>query len=144
MESTRVAVLTGPLRPREDESTPVGDAAGAVVTFLGVVRGEEGGTPIAGLEYSAYEPMATHVLEHLACETIERFGVLRVDVEHSRGLVPTGQCSFRLTISGAHRRETLDTMDWYIERMKQDAPIWKRAVAQTESHAADIAKAIDG
>jgi len=127
-----------------DEPTQVGDAAGAVVTFLGVVRGEEGGTLIAGLEYSVYEPMATRVLEHLARETIERFGVLRVNVEHSQGLVPTGQCSFGLTISGAHRRETLDAMDWYIERMKQDAPIWKRAVAERLSQATDMVKAKHG
>lgn len=126
MAHVHIAIADGPL---EDSRPALAEGAGAVITFLGIVRSDESGAPIEGLDYTAYEPMASRVLEHLAREAVSRFGVLAAHVEHSRGFVSTGACSFRLTIAGAHRREALDAMDWFIERMKQDAPIWKRAVS---------------
>lgn len=138
MHGVRVVITTGPLRQCEAEPTRDGDA-GAVVTFLGVVRGDEDGGRIDGLEYTVYEPMAGRVLEQLAHEALERFGVIAVDVEHSRGFVPVGACSFRLLVAGAHRREALDAMDWFIEQMKLKAPIWKRAAPQPLAHPEPVA-----
>ncbi len=102
--------------------------AGAVVCFEGVVRGEEEGRALKGLEYSAYEPMATRSLHALAERTIERHGVLGVDVWHSRGYVGVGEASFRLIVWSAHRAEGLVAMGEFIDEMKRDVPIWKAPV----------------
>jgi molybdopterin synthase catalytic subunit len=91
----------------------------------------EDGCLIAGLRYEMYDPMAERVLASLAHEAIEQFGVKEIRVEHSRGFVGAGERSFRLEIASAHRREALDAMDWYIDRMKRDAPIWKSAAFST-------------
>ncbi len=104
------------------------DGAGAVICFEGVVRPTEADRLIAGLRYETYDPMAEQELTRLAGEAVERFGVLAVAVEHSRGFVANFACSFRLRVASAHRKEGLAAMDWYIDQMKQAVPIWKHAV----------------
>ncbi len=104
------------------------DGAGAVVCFEGRVRELEDGRSIRGLCYEVYEPMAGDMLTVLGEETLCRHGLLGLCVEHSRGTVPVGECSFRLQVAGRHRREALEAMSQFIDRMKQDVPIWKTAV----------------
>ncbi len=138
MASVDVRILDGPIN-RIDPETGVDLDSGAVIVFNGVVRRDEQGEQLDALEYTTYDPMAERVLRALAEEAVERFGVRRVDVRHSRGRVDVGKCSFQLRVAGAHRRETLDAMDWFIEEMKRTAPIWKRPVAapraaQTGAH----------
>jgi molybdopterin-guanine dinucleotide biosynthesis protein A len=50
-----------------------------------------------------------------------------IAVEHSRGRVQPGECSFRLQMAAKHRQEALAAMAEFIDRMKRDAPIWKNA-----------------
>lgn len=102
--------------------------AGAVLHFEGVVRPTEDDRVIAGLTYQTYDPMAERQLRQLAYQAIERFGLLAVAAEHSRGFVPAGGCSFRLRVAAAHRKAALAAMDWFIDQMKRDVPIWKSPV----------------
>lgn len=118
----RISVTEGPLQPIKPDRLPGG---GAVILFEGLVRPEEDDQTIEGLRYEVYEPMAQQMLLALAVQTMEQFKVLAIVVEHSRGFVPTFECSFRLQIASKHRAEGLAAMDWFIHRMKQDVPIWK-------------------
>lgn len=117
-----VIIIDGPLPPAR---TLVCEGAGAIVVFEGVVRAEEDGRTIAALVYEAYEPMASATLARLAEHVTERHGLLGVRVEHSRGRVQAGQCSFRLQVASRHRKAALAAMDEFIDRMKADVPIWK-------------------
>lgn len=114
-----------PAPPNPDPADPAG--VGAAVVFEGIVRGMESGREIAALDYEAYEPMASRQLELLARDVLEKHGLKAVWVEHSRGRVGVGEVSFRLTVHAAHRKEALAGMDEFIDRMKKDVPIWKRA-----------------
>ena len=71
---------------------------------------------------------AREMLTVIGEETIRRYGLLGLCVEHSKGLVLVGECSFRLQVAGRHRREALAAMSQFIDRMKRDVPIWKAAV----------------
>lgn len=123
--NTSVQIYDGPL----PDAAPWRVAgAGAVMCFEGVVRPTEADQPIAGLRYETYDPMAENELHRLASEALDRFDILTVRVEHSRGFVANHACSFRLRIASAHRKEGLAAMDWYIDQMKQTVPIWKHAV----------------
>jgi len=104
------------------------NGAGAVLLFEGVVRPSEDGQPIEALDYEAYQPMAEQQLRALAQAMIDQFGVMAVVVEHSHDRVRAGECSFRLRIAAAHRKEALAAMDEFIDRMKRDVPIWKTPV----------------
>ena len=124
--SVSVRILDGPLPPRivDDAIKDVG----AVLWFEGIIRRHESGRAITGLKYQTYDPMAEKQLRSLATRAIEQFGVLGIAVEHSRGFVDAGACSFRLRITSQHRKEALTAMDWFIDQMKRDVPIWKSPV----------------
>jgi molybdopterin synthase catalytic subunit len=121
-----IAISDGPLAPLPHTSTE--PHAGAVVIFEGIVRGLEDGRPLRALDYEAYLPMAEAALRELASEAASTHGLLAVHVQHSHGVVPVGGCSFRLVIQAPHRKEALAAMDEFIDRMKRDAPIWKRPI----------------
>jgi molybdopterin synthase catalytic subunit len=118
-----VHIFPGPLRERLAWPTPEG--TGALVQFEGIVRPGEGDRTITALEYEAYHPMAIKQLDKLAADVISRYGLLGLCVEHSVGAVGVGECSFRLRIAAAHRKEALRAMDEFIDRMKRDVPIFK-------------------
>lgn len=127
--SVQIEIVEGAIGPRAgDQRAAVGDGVGAHVVFEGIVRGDEGGKKIAGLEYQAYEPMAGKQLKLLAEEIVRKHGLIELEVRHSRGMVRVGEVSFRLMVRSAHRKEALAAMDEFIDRMKKDVPIWKKAV----------------
>lgn len=101
---------------------------GAAIVFDGVVRADEGGRTIRALAYEVYEPMASNMLTELGREMLAKHGLVAIMVEHSRGEVPVGQRSFRLTVHALHRAEALAAVGEFIDRMKRDVPIWKTAL----------------
>ena len=120
-------ILPGPLPP-EPVAWQSPPGAGAVVRFEGVARPREGDRAIDALDYEAYEPMASRTLRGLAERICAEHGLLGICVEHSAGRVAVGECSFRLRVAGAHRREALAAMGQFIDQLKQDVPIWKKPV----------------
>ncbi len=126
-----VTLSEGPLAPISCGAEAVPDprcTIGAVVFFEGIVRAQEGERTIVALDYEAYRPMADRSLEQLARAVALRHGLQRVVVEHSVGRVAVGARSFRLTVESAHRVESLRAMSEFIDQMKLDVPLWKRAV----------------
>jgi molybdopterin synthase catalytic subunit len=124
--SVAILILDGPL-PAHQPVRP-SDANGAIVVFDGIVRAVEASDRIDALDYEVYEPMATRQLAALAEQMIEKHRVSSMRVWHSRGRVPVGGSSFRLEVVAPHRKESLQAMDEFIDRMKRDVPIWKRVV----------------
>jgi len=122
--TVRVQLTDGPLPPITNPSYTEG--SGAWIAFDGIVRPTEDGQHIVGLEYEAYRPMAEQQLEIIGHDLHEKHGLISMDIEHSFGFVPNFECSFRLIIESEHRKEGLVAMDEFIDRLKQDVPIWKR------------------
>jgi len=133
--NSQVHIIEGPLAPSPAPWEVEG--AGAVICFEGVVRPTEAGCRILALDYEVYEPMASEMLRALADELAGRFALLGVCVEHSRGRVAVGQRSFRLRVGSRHRLEGLSALAEFIDRMKQDVPIWKSAVLADQTTGAD-------
>ena len=109
------------------ESSP--DGAGAVVRFEGRVRAEEKNALIAALDYEAYEPMARRQMEKIARELGERHPCLAVRVRHRTGRVPVGEAAILIEVCAGHRAEAFALATAFMDRIKQDVPIWKSAVA---------------
>lgn len=123
--SVQVRLTDGPLSEMVDMPTTHG--SGARIVFDGIVRPMEDGATIEGLDYEAYRPMAEQQLAIIGNDLVEKHGLLMMDIEHSYGFVPNFACSFRLVIDSKHRKEGLKAMDEFIDRLKVDVPIWKRA-----------------
>ncbi len=133
--SVSVHITEGPLPPEGPAASP--DGRGATLVFEGVVRPSEEEDPITALDYEAYEPMASKMLHRLGEEVVGAFGLLALSVEHSVGRIAVGERSFRLRVVSYHRKEALAATDAFIDRLKQDVPIWKTAVPAARRSAVD-------
>lgn len=114
-----------PLQQRPEGIDP-GD--GAAVEFLGIVRAEEESRPLEALEYEAYAPMAEAAIARFIKEAQRRWPVRQVHVRHRTGLVPVGEASVLIRVHASHREEAFDACRFLIDRIKEEAPIWKKAV----------------
>jgi molybdopterin converting factor subunit 1 len=119
-------VTADPLDPREVEAAVAAPDTGATVTFTGTVRDNARGQQVSALEYEAYAPAAEKMLERVADEIKERWGLERVAIIHRIGLLPVGEASVVIAISSTHRDAAFDAARYAIERLKEIVPIWKK------------------
>ena len=103
-------------------------ADGAVVVFSGVVRADNRGRRVRWLEYEAYEAMAVPVLEQIAAEVREKFGVARLRVHHRTGRVEIGEPSVLVAAAAPHRAAAFRAAQHTMNEIKRVVPIWKREV----------------
>ena len=97
-------------------------AAGAIVTFQGTTRDVE------WLEYEAYREMAEERIAAIVADAVERHGLEAAAAEHRVGTVPLGEPSVAVAVSAAHREEAFAGAREIIDRIKAEAPIWKKEV----------------
>jgi len=100
--------------------------SGAVVTFLGIVRGENAGRRVRHLDYEAYEPLALRTFRLILDEAAARWPGVRMAVRHRTGRLMPGDTSVAIAAASAHRADAFAACRYAIERVKQIAPIWKR------------------
>jgi len=122
---TRVSVTEEPLDAGE-LSAWVGDpGAGAIVTFQGVTR------EVASLDYEAYREMAEERIAAILAECVERHGLLAAAAEHRVGSVALGEPAVVVAVAAGHRGEAFDGAREAIDRIKAEAPIWKRELDES-------------
>ena len=104
-------------------------AIGAVITFVGVVRGETEGRSVRYLEYEAYPEMAEQVLRQIGDEIRAHWETIReVAIVHRVGRLQVGETAVVIALSAAHRPEVFDAVRYAIDRLKEIVPIWKKEV----------------
>jgi MoaE-MoaD fusion protein len=96
--------------------------AGAVVTFEGVTR------EVEKLEYEAYVEMAEEKIAAIVAEAVELLGLCAAAAEHRVGDVPLGEPSVIVAVSAPHRPEAFEGARRIIDRVKAEAPIWKKEI----------------
>lgn len=101
---------------------------GAVVNFLGVVRGSEEGKTISAIDYEVFEKMVTHQFSLLFDEMEKRWPIESVRLVHRIGLVKVNEPSLWVEIVAPHRGEAFAACQWLIDEMKRVVPIWKQPV----------------
>ncbi len=120
-------VVDEPLTVAEHEDAVSDKAAGAVVSFAGVVRDHDGGRSVTELEYVGH-PSATEVIVELAEEFAARPGVQAVAVSHRIGLLGIGDVALACAVSAAHRGAAFTACAELVDEVKKRLPIWKRQV----------------
>jgi molybdopterin synthase catalytic subunit len=120
-------VVDEPLSVAEHEDAVAEKAAGAVVSFAGVVRDHDGGRSVTELEYVGH-PTAQEVIAELAAEFAARPGVTAVAVSHRVGLLGIGDVALACAVSAPHRGEAFTTCAELVDEVKKRLPIWKRQV----------------
>jgi len=98
---------------------------GAVTTFVGLVRNENGGRRVLWLEYEAYAPLAEKSFARIDEEAGERWPSVGLAIHHRIGRIEIGDASVVIAATSPHRAEAFAACRYAIERIKQIAPIWK-------------------
>ena len=97
-------------------------AAGAIVIFCGVTR------EVPCLDYEAYREMAEEKMRLILGECSKRHALAAAAAEHRVGEVGLGEPSVIVAVSAAHRPEAFAGAREAIDRIKREAPIWKREI----------------
>jgi molybdopterin synthase catalytic subunit len=101
-------------------------AAGAVVTFQGTTR------DVDSLEYEAYREMAEEKIAAIVTEAVDRHRLEAAAAEHRIGAVPLTEASVIVAAAAAHRAEAFAGAREIIDRIKAEAPIWKKEIEDGE------------
>ena len=99
---------------------------GGVVSFTGVVRNVTKGRAVTRLEYEAFAPMAQKVFRAIAAEARTQWPAVRIAVMHRVGTLAPGDLAVVIAASAPGRHDAFAACSHTIERLKQDAPIWKK------------------
>jgi molybdopterin synthase catalytic subunit len=98
---------------------------GAIVVFCGVVRNNLAGRATAFLLYEAYAEMAAAVLAQIATEAQKQWSIGRVAIHHRTGKLTIGETAVLVVVAAPHREAAFAAAAFIMERIKEDAPIWK-------------------
>jgi molybdopterin synthase catalytic subunit len=120
-----VAVTASPLALEAVTGAVDGPGAGAVVTFLGLVRDHNLGRKVLFLEYEAYTPLADKALALIVEEAQARWTGARMAIHHRTGRLEIGEASVIIAVATPHRADAFAACRYAIERIKQIVPIWK-------------------
>lgn len=98
--------------------------AGAVVSFVGVVRDHDHGRSVIDLVYEAH-PNAGGVLEQVAQDVCGRYDVVAVAVVHRSGRLAIGEAALVAVVSAGHRTAAFAACADLVDAVKAQVPIWK-------------------
>ncbi len=122
----RTAIVTRAIDPAALIAEVASDSHGATSLFLGTVRDVNEGRDVTGMEYTAYDAMASRELAKIAGEAAEQFGGVSLVIEHRTGTLALGDVSVAIAAAHRHRAPALDATRYVIEQLKQRVPVWKR------------------
>jgi molybdopterin converting factor subunit 1 len=122
----RFLLVDRPLHPDEVVAAVAGEAYGGLVTFSGSVRSETRGRRVLRLEYEAYRPMAEKMLARIGEEIAQKWPGSRASIIHRVGALLPGDLAVVIAAAAPHRKEAFKACEYAIDRVKADAPIWKK------------------
>lgn len=98
--------------------------AGAIVSFTGLARADDG--PATTLELEAYPGFTERQIETIAAEATARFNLLDLLVIHRTGPINVGEAIVFVAAAARHRREAFEGADYMMDYLKSRAPFWKK------------------
>ncbi len=119
----RVAVTPDPIDLARETEAAEAAGAGAVATFTGLVRADDG---VDVLELEHWPGGTERALTAVAEEAVERWSCLHVTIVHRIGPMRPGERIVFVAAAAPHRAAALDACAYCIDRLKTDAPFWKR------------------
>lgn len=110
------------------ELLEVATAAGAVVTFTGVVRPGDDSRPVLALELEHYPGMTEASVRAVAEEAAARWPLEAVRVVHRVGRLMPGEQIVAVLAASSHRQAAFQAATFMMDYLKTRAVFWKREV----------------
>lgn len=106
---------------------------GAIVSFTGIVRQFGDGDQINRLELQHYSGFTEPTVVGLAEAARARFAISDVAIVHRFGDFAPGEPIVFVAAAAEHRRAAFDAVDYLMDRLKTEAPFWKREVGERDA-----------
>ncbi len=97
---------------------------GAVVTFSGLCRDEQGA--LSALELEHYPGMAEAEIGRIAAEALERWPLQGLTVIHRFGKIAPGENIVLVVAASSHRQAAFEAANFLMDYLKSRAPFWKK------------------
>ena len=97
--------------------------AGAVVTFTGIVRPDDG---LTGMEIEHYPGMTEKAISGIADEAVRRWSLVDVLVIHRHGPLTPGEAIMMVATAAPHRGDAFAAAEFLMDYLKSRAPFWKK------------------
>ena len=97
---------------------------GAVATFTGIARAEQGKTAI--LELEAYPGFTEAEIAKIAEQARDRFALHDLAILHRVGKIGPGEPIVFVATAAGHRRAAFEACDFLMDYLKSRAPFWKK------------------
>ena len=131
-----IALSPGPIDPARllADFTIEAAGAGAIASFTGLVRDAHDGERVEALWLDHHERLTAQAIGDIGEAAKTRFGLSALAIVHRVGAVAAGQAIVFVAAAAAHRRAAFDAVDYLMDRLKTDAPLWKRETRGDGDH----------
>jgi len=116
---------------------------GAVVGFVGTVRGRDGVHDVQALELEHYPGMTEQAIEAMIDAAVGRFGLRAARVVHRVGRLAAGENIVFVGVAAPHRRAAFEGCEFLMDYLKTQAPFWKKETTPEGSRWVDARAADD-
>ena len=101
---------------------------GAVVTFVGLVRGHgaQASEAISAMELEHYPGMTEKALQSIAEDAHQRWQLQGATIIHRVGKLLAGEQIVMVAVASPHRGEAFQACEFMIDFLKTRAPFWKK------------------
>lgn len=97
---------------------------GAIVTFTGLCRSEEGA--LSALELEHYPGMAEDEIGRIAHNAEARWPLQALTIIHRYGKIIPGEGIVLVLVASAHRATAFEAAEFLMDYLKTRAPFWKK------------------
>jgi molybdopterin synthase catalytic subunit len=97
--------------------------AGGVASFVGYVRSDD---EVSSLYLEHYPGFTEKVLQDIETAARTQFGLIDTLLLHRAGLMMPGDAIVMVVAVASHRKPAITGMDYMMDRLKTDAPFWKK------------------
>jgi molybdopterin synthase catalytic subunit len=108
-----------------------GENIGAIATFTGLVRGEDG---LNSLTLEHYPAMTEREIARCVAEAGKRWPLLSTTVIHRVGKLVPGERIVLVAVASPHRKAAFEACEFLIDYLKTRAPFWKEEQRGREAH----------
>lgn len=110
-------------------------AIGAHNIFLGQVRADViDGKKVVAIDYSAYEAMAEQSFYEIREATFAKFDLTCMHINHSLGLVKTGEICLFVFVSAPRRKVVFEALEFLVEEIKEKAAVFGKEIFEDETY----------
>jgi molybdopterin synthase catalytic subunit len=146
----QIRLTNRPFDPQREEAAFAEGHAnmGALVSFVGLCRDSNDGTPVRELHIDHYAGFSETEIRRLAGDVASRFECPDILVVHRVGTILPGEAIVLVAALSHHRDTAFDAVRVLMDYLKTDAPLWKKetgadGVRWIEPRAEDKARRVE-